>query len=78
MSKKKDDRKFYIDWEAADQITKLNLKEAYAYMSSDNAAFENKLVTVGKLEEHEISDMSYNTIMMTHIREVLKYYGESV
>ena len=67
-----------IDFETGDKITVCNLKDAYDYMKSENIEFEEKIKTNGQLEEHEKGDMVYNITMMTHIREVLKYYGETV
>lgn len=69
-----DDRKFYINWEAADQITITNLKDQYDYLSSENAEFEKD----DDLPEHKYSDMVYNTKLMKALKLVLQHYGVDV
>ena len=65
-------KKFEIDWESADRITVLNLKEALEYMETENKKFRKKK----SLSDYEKADFEYNTRMIMHIKEVLKHYGE--
>jgi hypothetical protein len=67
-----------IDYETADKITIVNLKDAYESMRKDNAVIQQKLTETGQIEEYKKQDMVYNITMMTHISEVLKYFGETV
>lgn len=78
MSKRSKDQFLKIDYETADKITVCNLIDAYRSMQEDNKAIQKKLSETGQIEEYKKSDMMYNITMMTHISEVLKYFGETV
>lgn len=66
-----DTRKFYIDWEAADLITVTNLRDAYAYLKTENAEIE----ALDEIPEHKSADLVYNTNMLKALKRVLHYYG---
>lgn len=63
-----------IDYETADRITILNLKDCYRTLRSENSAIDK----LDLIPEHKAEDLCYNTRMMQHIKEVLSYFGESV
>ena len=65
-------KKFEIDWESADRITVLNLKQALDYMEKENKKFAKKK----SLADYEQADFVYNSRMIINIKEVLKHYGE--
>jgi hypothetical protein len=69
--------KMEIDYETADGITKLNLKDAYGYMKKEAKEIK-KRIKEGTSYPAQAEDLAYNERMMIHIKEVLSYYGETV
>jgi len=67
--------KFYIDYEAADLITKENLKEAVIHLKADSKQIRKRIKGGEKVGQHTLSDLEYNERLLIHIVEVLKYYG---
>lgn len=63
-----------IDFETADKITVLNLKDAYTYLQKEI----EEIRTLDEIPDHKAADMCYNVRMVKHIREVLSYFGETV
>ena len=63
-----------IDFETADRITVLNLKDCYESLSKENL----KINELDPIREHNKEDLCYNTRMMQHIKEVLSYFGETL
>lgn len=78
MKTRNKDQHLKIDYETADKITVCNLIDAYRSMQEDNKAIQKKLSETGQIEDYKKQDMMYNITMMTHICEVLKYFGETV
>ena len=65
-------RKFILDYEAVDSITKGNLSEIYRDISNDLDAVEN-----GKKYMHP-EDVAYRTELLPALAKVLDYFGEKV
>lgn len=63
-----------LDFETADKITVLNLKDAYNYLQTEI----EEIRTLDEIPDHKAADMCYNVRMVKHIKEVLSYYGETV
>ena len=65
-------RKFILDYETVDNITKGNLLEIYSSMVKDlenNASGERKMHT---------DDVEYYTNMLPALAQILDYFGEKV
>jgi hypothetical protein len=77
MSSKKQ-KKLELDYETADKITVLCLKDAYLSMNKEVKEALDEIKNNGELPVYKKEDLVYNQSMMIHIREVLKYYGEGV
>ena len=71
------ERKLELDFDTADCITILNLKNSYEGMHQD---LEQMIGEVERGENVEINqkDIGYNIVMLAHIKAVLGYYGEQV
>ena len=63
-----------LDFETADKITVLNLKDAYNYLQIEI----EEIRALDEIPDHKAADMCYNVRMVKHIKEVLSYYGETV
>lgn len=61
-----------LDYDTADKITILNLKDA-----RENLIKENKLLeSLDKMEDYQLADYGYNINLIKAIGTVLNYYGE--
>lgn len=61
-----------LDYDTADKITILNLKDA-----RENLIKENKfLESLDKMEDYQLADYGYNINLIKAIGTVLNYYGE--
>lgn len=67
-----------IDYETADKITVLNLKDAYKYHKQDAEEITARIEAGHGVPEHRKQDLVYNTTLMIHIKAVLAYFGETV
>lgn len=63
-----------LDFETADRITVSCLKEAYITMNKEN----KKIEELDPIPGYKGEDLVYNKNMMKNIKEVLKYFGETV
>lgn len=70
-------KKMEIDWDVADGITKLNLKQSYSGILEDNKKIR-KDIKLGKATNVDLQDLAFNEAMTIHMKEVLAYYGEKV
>lgn len=61
-----------LDYDTADKITVLNLKDARETLYKENAALKR----LDKMEDYQISDYGYNHNLIKAISTVLNYYGE--
>ena len=61
-----------LDYEVADKITVLNLKDARETLIIENKMLED----LDKMEDHQIVDYGYNHNLIKAITVVLNYYGE--
>jgi hypothetical protein len=69
-----DNRKFYINWEAADRITELSLLDQYEYLTSEVKEIE----ALDEIPEHKAADLGYNISMLKALKKVLGHYGVTV
>lgn len=61
-----------LDYDTADKITVLNLKDA-----RENLIKENKrLTSLDRIPDYQLSDYGYNCNMIQALNTVLHYYGE--
>lgn len=61
-----------LDYEVADRITVLNLKDA-----RENLIKENDLFTsLERMQDYQLADYGYNHNLIKAITTVLHYYGE--
>jgi hypothetical protein len=76
MSKKKEEGLgLTIDWETADRITILNLKQYAKMITEDIERLEN-LMEQGDIAECQSIDYVANVIHFKAITKVLEYFGE--
>lgn len=64
-----------IDWETADRITILNLKDCVK-MITENVEKLESLMDEGDLAEYQQQDYMYNVGVLTAMKKVLTYFGE--
>lgn len=69
-------KKFYLDYETVDLITKENLKEVFKHLKEDSKRIRKRIQSGEEVEKYVLSDLEYNERMAIHVREVLTYYGE--
>ena len=74
MGKKKQEG-LTIDWETADRITVLNLKDCLKMMTEDVEKLESLMNEEG-LAEYQQKDYMYNVGMLKAMKKVLEYFGE--
>lgn len=75
--------KLEIDYETADKITVLNLKDAYDYLSKQQVWFESDEETRKKLEKkwghtmwvHPVDYAETSSKILPALKTVLHYYG---
>lgn len=61
-----------LDYDTADKITVLNLKDAREYLIKEN----KMLTTLERIPDYQLADYGYNTNLIKAISTVLHYYGE--
>jgi hypothetical protein len=61
-----------LDYEVADKITVLNLKDARKTLINENKMLE----ALERMEDYQSADFGYNHNMINAIGTVLHYYGE--
>ena len=71
------ERGLELDFDTADCITVLNLKNSYMSMQDDLQQMVGE-VERGENVEVNQQDIGYNIVMLAHIKAVLGYYGEQV
>lgn len=64
-----------IDWETADRITVLNLKD-YVKMLTENVENLESLMEQGDLADYQKQDYMDNISTLKAIKKVLEYFGE--
>lgn len=64
-----------IDWDTADRITVLNLKQYVQILTEQIEQLEN-LMEQGDLAEYQQQDYMDNVSTLKAITKVLKYFGE--
>jgi hypothetical protein len=62
-----------LDYETADKITVLNLKEIYRCLNEDN----KQLLSLDSLKDYQLRDLDYNLKLIKNLKVVLEYFGES-
>lgn len=67
-------RGLQLDFEAADRITILNLKDCYKTLTKEN----EEIQALDEIPEHKSQDLVYNINMLKHLSAVLHYFGETV
>lgn len=63
-----------LEFDVADRITVLNLKECAKQLTREN----KHLMSLEKIKNHNRADLQYNTMLINHIAEVLRYFGEDL
>lgn len=61
-----------LDYDTADKITVLNLKDARETLIKENTLLES----LDKMEDYQLADYGYNINLIKAIGTVLHYYGE--
>lgn len=67
-------RGLQLDFDTADRITILNLKDCHKTLTQENKEIE----ALDDIPEHKSEDLVYNIKMLKHISAVLHYFGETV
>ena len=67
-------RGLQLDFDTADRITILNLKDCYKTLIKEN----EEIQALDEIPEHKSQDLVYNINMLKHISAVLHYFGETV
>ena len=61
-----------LDYEVADKITVINLKDARETLIKEN----NLLESLERMEDYQLADFGYNHNLINAIGTILNYYGE--
>lgn len=71
-------RGLQLDFDTADRITILNLRDSYKYLKKESSEIQEEFDKTAEIPEHKNADLMYNLKMMKHIQAVLEYFGETV
>lgn len=66
--------KLELDYDVADGITLLNLKDSYDCMSKET----QELRSMDDIPDYKMQDLIYNERMLRHLKHVIRYYGGDV
>jgi hypothetical protein len=67
-----------LDYETADRIAVLSLKDAFNYMQTEIAEIEQLIQESLDVPDYKMEDYVHNKRLCEAIRRVLHYYGETV
>jgi hypothetical protein len=66
--------KLTIDFETADRLTLVNLKEALKYNVEENDAIKEKYL-LDDMPDYKLEDFQYNKKLIKALKRVISYYG---